>query len=695
MEDVAYTVLLNQTAIHGVPAALNAANSALLRAWTGRGSASIRLDNHPLPTLSNEDTVRVNQMSGNLLMVLCVTMAAAVLSASFVVFLVREAESRSKHVQVVSGAPLTAYWASTYLWDLVNFTIPVAGIVLCFYAFDLPQFRGPRMAAVLVLFLCFGAAALPLTYLLAFYFSDEMRALQVLNTFFFMTGYLGFLSTWIMDTIGSIVKNATLEWWNSTIKGGLMIASPHFVLARGIYDISQTYRIDQGLPNTNPFRWHVSGRMFSSCGIQAVVYMALTLAVDFRVGPLLCHLLYRRWHKVWAARPGGDSTQRDYQHLDPAAGYRTDLEAGGVLPGEDTDVAAERRRIQSGGKDYQVLLDGIQKSYPRHSGQPPLKAVAGLWLGIGRGECFGLLGLNGAGKTTTFSILTGEITADEGDAAICGRSVRGDLHAAQQHTGYCPQFDGLPGLMTGRELLRMYARLRGMPPRDIDSVSTRLVARLGLAEHIDKTCDSCSGGTRRKLAVAVALMGSPQVILMDEPSTGMDPAARHFLWTVLQRQVVQAGHTVVLTSHSMEECEALCTRIGIMASGRLACLGSVQHLKNRFGVGYMLDMRVEASRRDDVIAMVIRVSPHSKLTLKGGGHLSFALPSEDLDLPSLFEMVEDNKDELGIQEYSLSQTTLEQVFVNLAEHEAEDRAATDAAVNAVAAAADAEEANHS
>lgn len=219
----------------------------------------------------------------------------------------------------------------------------------------------------------------------------------------------------------------------------------------------------------------------------------------------------------------------------------------------------------------------------------------------------------------------------------------------------------------------MYGRLRGVPSQYLEPMVDNLLQRLGLGQYADRVCDSYSGGNKRKLSVAIALVGDPPAVLMDEPSTGMDPGAKRFLWDLIQKQVVDSGHTVILTSHSMEECEALCTRIGIMTAGRLRCLGTVQHLKNRFGAGYCLDMRVQPACANDAVSFVQRQCPTSQLLNRTADRLSFSIPQQGLDLPALFAAVEGNRSTLQIEDYSLSQTTLEQVFVALAQQNTEQQ----------------------
>lgn len=661
-----YTLLINQTAIHSLPAVINAVNTALLRATTGDPQRTISLTRHPLPLLQYERKQQVAQETGSMLLVLLMTMATASLSASFSVFLVRERANKSKHVQTVSGAPPTAFWGSVYLWDLINYAISAAGIVLCFQVFGLAQFQGERLTALTVLLGLFGLASLPLTYFLHFFFTDEVKALGRLNIAYFLVGFLGFLTTWILDMIYMFLHKEGVLRPNQIIKGVFSTFGPHYLLSRCLYDISQTYKEESGLPNTSPFTYAVSGRVFILLCLQAAAYYAATLLLEVGWLQIAYHYI-----TVWLKNRLAGLRRRHHSQ----AGYEQTSSDSAAEGAEDEDVQEERLAVQSGTRQqqWQVLLKGLEKQYSQGSFRPPVRAVDGLWLGIPEGECFGLLGVNGAGKTTTFSMLTGETMPNEGSAYICGHSMQREMAKARQLVGYCPQFDALAGTLTGREVLRMYGRLRGVPSQYLEPMVDNLLQRLGLGQYADRVCDSYSGGNKRKLSVAIALVGDPPAVLMDEPSTGMDPGAKRFLWDLIQKQVVDAGHTVILTSHSMEECEALCTRIGIMTAGRLRCLGTVQHLKNRFGAGYCLDMRLQPARIEDAVAFLQRQCPTAQLLNRTADRLSFSIPQQGLDLPALFAAVESNRSTLQIEDYSLSQTTLEQVFVALAQQNTEQQ----------------------
>lgn len=199
--------------------------------------------------------------------------------------------------------------------------------------------------------------------------------------------------------------------------------------------------------------------------------------------------------------------------------------------------------------------------------------------------------MNGAGKTSTFKMLTGDEKISSGSAWLRGVSLKSDMTRVHQMIGYCPQFDALLGDLTGRETLAIFSLLRGVPRQQIQELTRRMANDLSFSKHLDKRVTEYSGGNKRKLSTAVALIGNPVVVYLDEPTTGMDPAAKRNLWSLICK-VRNSGKSIVLTSHSMEECEALCTRLAIMVQGEFKCLGSTQYLKNKFSDGFVLTIKV-------------------------------------------------------------------------------------------------------
>ena len=217
-------------------------------------------------------------------------------------------------------------------------------------------------------------------------------------------------------------------------------------------------------------------------------------------------------------------------------------------------------------------------------------------------------------------VLTAEFPPTSGDATLAGFSVSREPEKTRRRVGYCPQFDAHFTNMTGREHVELYASIKGVPSDMVKEASAMKLAEVGLSEEdSDRLSAGYSGGMKRRLSLACATIGQPQIVFLDECSTGVDPVARREIWQMIS-DIVTGGNvppeertSVILTTHSMEECEALCPRIAIMAGGKLRCLGSAQRLKSKFGQGYQVEMKiknVEQTDRDylDILKMIAQAA---------------------------------------------------------------------------------------
>ena len=206
-----------------------------------------------------------------------------------------------------------------------------------------------------------------------------------------------------------------------------------------------------------------------------------------------------------------------------------------------------------------------------------LEVVSGVDLAVAPGECFGLLGPNGAGKTTTLKLCLGLIEPDSGEIELLDEPVPRRAREARRNVGVVPQFDNLDPDFTVEENLVVYARYFGIAKEEIRERISALLEFAGLAGRGDSKITTLSGGMKRRLTLARALVNDPQLVFMDEPTTGLDPQARHLIWERLRR-LTQEGKTLVLTTHFMEEAERLCHRLAIMDRGRIIAEGSPRAL---------------------------------------------------------------------------------------------------------------------
>jgi lipooligosaccharide transport system ATP-binding protein len=206
-----------------------------------------------------------------------------------------------------------------------------------------------------------------------------------------------------------------------------------------------------------------------------------------------------------------------------------------------------------------------------------LEVVRGVDLGVAPGECFGLLGPNGAGKTTTLRLCLGLIAPDAGDIELLGEPVPRRAREARLRIGVVPQSDNLDPDFTVAENLLVYGRYFGLSPREVRARTGPLLEFAGLTGREGAKINTLSGGMKRRLTLARALVNDPQVLFLDEPTTGLDPQARHLIWERMRRLTAQ-GKTLVLTTHHMEEAERLCQRLAIMDHGRIIASGSPREL---------------------------------------------------------------------------------------------------------------------
>ena len=203
--------------------------------------------------------------------------------------------------------------------------------------------------------------------------------------------------------------------------------------------------------------------------------------------------------------------------------------------------------------------------------------VRGVSFEVPRGECFGLLGPNGAGKTTTLRCCLGLTAPDSGDIELAGLPVPRAAREARARVGVVPQFDNLDPDFTVTENLIVYGRYFGLRSAAVRASVPRLLEFAGLADKADAKIEALSGGMKRRLTIARALVNDPDVVFMDEPTTGLDPQARHLIWDRL-KSLLTAGRTLILTTHFMDEAERLCHRVGIMDRGELIALDSPRAL---------------------------------------------------------------------------------------------------------------------
>ena len=224
-----------------------------------------------------------------------------------------------------------------------------------------------------------------------------------------------------------------------------------------------------------------------------------------------------------------------------------------------------------------------------------VEAVRGISFAVSPGESFGLLGPNGAGKTTTIRVLTTLLRPTAGSAEVAGHDVVRDGLAVRQSIGYVPQAISIDGALTARENLEFYGRVTGVPRRERGERIDQAVEAMALGTFLDRLGRTLSGGMLRRLEIATALLARPQVLFLDEPTLGLDPTARRMVWDRLELLREEAGTTILLTTHQMEEAERQCDRLAIMNLGSIAATGSPEELREQFEADSLEDVFTAAT----------------------------------------------------------------------------------------------------
>ncbi|XP_043104736.1 uncharacterized protein abca12 isoform X2 [Puntigrus tetrazona] len=643
-------VWYNPEGHHTMPAYLNSLNNFILRSSLPpekRQQYTISISSHPYPGQVQDEDVMVGGLV-SILVALCVLTGYSIMTASFVIYEVQEHHTGSKRLQQISGISEPFYWIINFFYDMALYMVPVILSVAMIAAFQLPAFtERQNLGAVTLLLVLFGFSTFPWMYLLSAIFKDTEMAFigyVCINLFISVNTII---STSIIYFLGQLNQNDQNIQNVYQTMSNIFLVFPQFSFGNGLMELARVDMQVQILSAfgvdayKNPFSMDVLGWMYISMFLQGFICFTLRLIANKTLLRKIRWLVCRKSNVVQS-----------------------------YSPNEDEDVVAERLRVDRGDANADILqVNHLTKVYQNLNKR--VQAVKRLSVGIPAGECFGLLGVNGAGKTTTFKMLTGDISPTDGSAKI--RDIDGrmvdiiDCRREGINIGYCPQVDALDDLLTGEEHLYFYARIRGISKREIDRVVNYLLKKLELNYHRHNTSESYSCGTRRKLSTALALIGNPQILLLDEPSSGMDPRSKRHLWNIISEQVM-GKCAVVLTSHSMEECEALCTRLAIMVKGQFRCLGSLQHIKNRFGKGFTVKMYLSGASCDvDMISNFMQQNfPSTCLKDHHSNMVEYHVPVAPGGVASIFGLLESNKAVLQIKHFSVSQTTLDEVFINFA-----------------------------
>lgn len=611
-------------------------------------------------------------------------LAMCVFPALFALYPTQERLRKVRALHYSNGIRAVPLWLAYTAFDFI-FVLIIAGITTAIFVGASSAFYGPGY--LFVVFSLYGLCAILFSYLISIVVTSQLAA------FAFAAG--GMVSLYLIYFIGymAILTYAPaykIDDWIDIFHWTVSLIAPAGSLLRTQLLSLNSFSVlcDGDQIPSYPGKLTVYGGPILYLSVQAILlFIALVWWDSGYRPPFLSRASSRQKH-----------TEENVETTPPA-------------------VIAETTRTEQSKDSLRVLH--LHKTFGSNH------AVNDISFGIPQGQVFGLLGPNGAGKSSTISLIRGDIHPTTsinggGDVLIEDISIISKRAAARGHLGVCPQFDAMDS-MTVTEHLYFYARARGVP--DPESSVSAILQATGLARFQTRLASKLSGGNKRKLSLGIALMGNPSVLLLDEPSSGMDAAAKRVMWRTLLG-VAAPGRALLITTHSMEEADKLATRVGIMKRKMLA-LGTVANLGEQYGDAWVVQLVLKSAPETTEEEMeackewVRRKIPGvqmDKWGSRGGGHgqLRFKVlkaardetakhdedsrsPSSQDDsieksgadsnvelvrtqssdlggIPGLIQLLETNREELGLEYYSVSPTTLDEVFLRVVGEEEEETA---------------------
>ncbi|WKA08388.1 hypothetical protein VitviT2T_026115 [Vitis vinifera] len=637
-----------------VPRSVNLASNAYLQLVQGDGVKMVLDFIKEMPKPETQVRLDLSSVLGTLFFTWVILQLFPVVLTS----LVYEKQQNLRIMMKMHGLGDGPYWMISYAYFLVISSI----YMLCFVIFGsvigLKFFTLNDYSIQLVFYFIYINLQISLAFLLAAAFSNVKTATVLGYICVFGTGLLGgfLFQFFIQDT--------------SFPNGWIIVMElyPGFSLYRGLYEFAQ-YSFTGNYMGTDGMRW--GDLSDSTNGMRDVL---IIMFVEWLIVLFVAYYIDQVLSSGNGVKRSPLFFLQNFRKKKPMSSFRKpSLKRQGskvFVKMEKADVSQEREKVEQllleSGANHAIICDNLRKVYPGRDGNPEKIAVKGLSLALSHGECFGMLGPNGAGKTSFISMMIGLTVPTSGTAFVEGLDIRIDMDGIYTSMGVCPQHDLLWETLTGREHLLFYGRLKNLKGAALTQAVEESLKSVNLFHGGvgDKQAGKYSGGMKRRLSVAISLIGDPKVVYMDEPSTGLDPASRNNLWNVVKR--AKQGRAIILTTHSMEEAEVLCDRLGIFVDGSLQCIGNPKELKARYGGSYVFTMTTSSNHEEEVENLVRQLSPNTNKIYQISGTQKFELPKQEVRIADVFQAVENAKSRFTVQAWGLADTTLEDVFIKVA-----------------------------
>ncbi|CAK6974754.1 ATP-binding cassette sub-family A member 5 isoform X1 [Scomber scombrus] len=646
-----YSVAFNSTTVHSLPMAVNILSNALLRGLNGSGH--IRTWTKPFDYQIPDGTSYVLVYIEAIIL----GMLAAGMPAYFAMDHTRDREIKCRSTLRISGLVPSAYWCGQAAVDIPFYYLILSSMTIILFSFHTGNLlTSSNLTAVVLCIVGFGPAMILFTYVFSFGFARVQS-----NRDFFSV-----ISMMVCVVSASVVQLSFVNpGLTRNLHNALCFFNPLYPLMGCLNCITKS-------------------TFLPSLYDENFLWKNLLIAVIAPYLQCILLLFLLRWLEI---HYGGRTMKSDqFCRISSKSKPRVERNPEEGL-NEDEDVQMEKARVkealscQSCEEKPAVVVSNLRKQYKgRREGFSLNKtrkvATKNISFCVRKGEVLGLLGPNGAGKSTIMHMLAGDTdpTAGQvlmGDYSTDFSSVENPL----EHVGYCPQVNPLWPRITLHEHLEIYAAIKGLRGQEVPGIIKRVVNALELKDHLNKQAKTLSAGLKRKLCFALSMIGNPQIVLLDEPTSGMDPVSKQRMWRALRAAFKNRQRGAVLTTHYMEEAEAVCDRVAIIVSGELRCIGSIQHLKGKYGRGYSLEvkLREELTGLQQVELLhkeILRIFPHAARQESFATLMVYKIPMQDVQsLAQSFSQLESAKQTFNFEDYNFSQSSLEQVFMEFAKEQ--------------------------
>ena len=543
-----------------------------------------------------------------------ISIALSLIPSNFIIPLIREKENKSKHLQIISGLSLSTYWLNNYIFEIIKYLFvgPISLLIIKLFNF--------YEKYLIVLFILYCPALISFTYCLYYFIKTPGSGQTIVLLINLLFGALGGSATLILRTNENL-KNVGefLSYIFRFVPSFCICYGYNELLSKKLLFAIDNYN-DNVIDHFESFKKEYNNPEFIIDYIQIdFIYLSMEIIIYTTLFMILEHKDYLLWKfncrnkakKILDVDTGNVEYEIDKNNYDDGGVQevkdnilKKQTSNNPIKPVKKQHYNIDKKKV------YPLEVYKITKIYNKYNifkcCQKEIKPVIeDLSFKVENGECFGFIGGNGAGKSTTFKCLCKEIKPDKGLIKISQTDINDYAAQKKISIGYCPQFDSIFEHLTVEENLNFYGQLKGIKSYILKRLSEAIMRKLDLLKFRFHECYKLSGGNKRKLSVGISIMSQPDVIFMDEPSTGMDPYTRRLLLDLLNQGYLKNQNNknnkrkeeckqraIILTTHSIEEVESLCDKIGILEGGKIESekKGSINSVVQRHSKGIELNI---------------------------------------------------------------------------------------------------------